>query len=181
MHDADQVFNFREGLKDRRIANKLIERKPVTLDDAIQEAVTWDQVFSSSARVSSAYSNAFRSNGSGNAVQSRASSSSVPMELGAVSGHEEADGVVPSGDGASSSSHQSTNGESQLFAIVEKLSQQVAALSARDSSAARHEPNRISGLKPGDIDRCRQEGRCFNCKEKGHSKRDCRNQFRLNW
>ena len=102
------------------------------------------------------------------------------MELGAVAGVEE-DGALPSGDSASRRSHQSANGESQLFAIVKKLSQQVAALSARDSSAARREPNRIAGLKPGDIDRCRREGRCFKCRETGHSKRNCPNPIRLNW
>jgi len=33
--------------------------------------------------------------------------------------------------------------------------------------------DRVPGLKASDIERLRAEGRCFRCKQKGHSKRDC--------
>jgi hypothetical protein len=33
--------------------------------------------------------------------------------------------------------------------------------------------DRVPGLKAGDIEKLRAEGRCFRCKQKGHSKRDC--------
>jgi len=31
----------------------------------------------------------------------------------------------------------------------------------------------VSGLKPGEVEKLRSEGRCFRCKQKGHMKFEC--------
>jgi hypothetical protein len=65
-----------------------------------------------------------------------------------------------------------------LMAKVEAMVQhRVAAMLQQHGRGAGpsgdNRSGRIPGLTPADIELLRAEGRCFRCKQKGHSKRDC--------
>jgi hypothetical protein len=40
---------------------------------------------------------------------------------------------------------------------------------------------RVPGVSKADYERCRKEGRCLNCKKKGHVARECTNPASSNY
>lgn len=194
----DQIFYFVEGLKERRLVNKIKELKPATLHDAIQDAVEWEARFnpSSSSNRAAYYPQTpfYRSSGSSSSSQPRSSSSGGdPMELSAVAGSDMNgvdDGSAPSGDAGVEMSVK----DRYFIAMLEKMEKKINNLAADASShssssssrvAAMHQSagndRRTPGLKPGDIDRLRRERRCFQCKDVGHMKNECTKPLRLKW
>ena len=91
----------------------------------------------------------------------------------AASGASSVSGIAA---GSVSASAEST----ALLAMMQQMQHQLLALQQSKLSGSAP-AGKVPGLKPGDIDRLRSEGRCFNCKEKGHSKRDCTKPLRLKW
>ena len=60
-----------------------------------------------------------------------------------------------------------------LLAKMEAMVQHRVAALLQGKEYPRGGGDRVPGLKASDIEKLRSEGRCFRCKQKGHSKRDC--------
>jgi ribosomal protein S6E (S10) len=62
-----------------------------------------------------------------------------------------------------------------LMAKVEAMVQHrvAAMMQAKGGVNFNGANDRVPGLKASEIEKLRAEGRCFRCKQKGHSKRDC--------
>jgi hypothetical protein len=176
MHANDQIFYFREGLLDRRVQDKVLEAKPTSLQTAMEEAIRWEAQYARGRATAAAPFHMRTSHGPSDS--SSASSGVVPMEVSALSEMETVGDEHPysTRDGepraAGSSDHH-------LLSKVEKLERLLESMNAReDASASRHrlaamQSSRVSGLKPGEIDRRKREGLCFRCGKKDHMKRDC--------
>jgi hypothetical protein len=69
-------------------------------------------------------------------------------------------------------------------ARIQRMEQMMLAMLQKGSTNTRSNQQsshgKVSGLKPGEIDRLMKEGRCFRCKEKGHMKHECTKQ-QLKW
>lgn len=185
LHDNDQVFHFRNGLKDSRVVQKIVELKPTTLAAAIKEATTWDAHFASVGRMGTAAG--YYRTGGPSSYANRApsySSGSVPMEVSAVESHEHA------GDGdrdPQESASQASASEPLLASLVNKIAMleksHLAMIGhASGNNSGTHRGNkfgnrrdapRVPGLKAGDIaDRLRANA-CLRCGQKGHWKNEC--------
>jgi hypothetical protein len=167
MSASDQIFNFVTGLASVAVANKVREKEPKSLHEAMDIAVR-AEVFLSAGRFGSSHAGQFVGRSS---AASQAVASSVPMDLNVLGQeenaegfHEESAGVAPEADSLSPA----------LLAKMEAMVQhRVAALLQGKEFPSRGFGDRVPGLKASDIDKLRAEGRCFRCKQKGHSKRDC--------
>lgn len=180
MHQANQIFYFKEGLHSRGVMNKIVEEKPTSLAEAIQIANQWEHTYRSMGNNRFDQAGAFRPGGSTSTFQSRSSSSgSVPMELSAVTEAE-----VQDSNEFRSEEDYSSHPAGELFATVEELSKQVASFSSSRfesslSSSTDHShvaslaANRIPNRSAADIQRCRHEGLCIKCLGKRHFKKDC--------
>ena len=146
MSASDQVFNFIAGLSSSVVANKVREQEPATLHEAMVIAVRQDafQTNHGSSRFS-----AFRG--------ASAASSSTAMDVNNFQEEE-----YPAQD--------SDRVESKLTFPSSLLEQMEAMVQHRVAAMFQ---DRVPGLKASDIEKLRSEGRCFRCKQKGHSKRDC--------
>ena len=171
MSASDQVFNFVTGLASVAVANKVREKEPKSLHEAMDIAVR-AEVFLSAGRFGSSHTGQFAGRSS---ASSQAAASTVPMDLNALgqdhssdaydaeASHEEPVGLAAEADLSPA-----------LLAKMEAMVQhRVAALLQDKGFPSRGFGDRIPGLKASDIDKLRAEGRCFRCKQKGHSKRDC--------
>jgi hypothetical protein len=97
------------------------------------------------------------------------------MEISALEDSEHGTSSDSNEETRSSSVLQgNSNAEATLMAKVEALVQhRLAALMQKGAGDTRND--RVPGLKASDIEKLRAEGRCFRCKQKGHSKRECPN------
>lgn len=185
----EQLFWFKEGL-DARIRTEILKLEPKTLHAAMDAAVKAE-----------AYLGHVRNHGASTGARpgfaqpySRGPSSSnhapmdvnmVAQDLGTDNGefvsyglptHAEETSVAPPGP---SSSRDTTALMLQRMESMEKMfvasMQSFRPASGRPNAygGPRRDQDRVSGLKPGDIDRLRREGRCFRCQEKGHMKNEC--------
>jgi hypothetical protein len=188
MHPNDQIHYFRAGLKDDRIYAKIVEERPTTLLRAIDIAVAWEAQYArgrNEGRAAGYFNRAL------SAPQSAVSASTAaPMEISAVeegvsvdmiaadaldepsAGHFHAAPRAPTTDTATESRLQRM--EQMMLAMLQK-----GTTTARSSQHSNQE--KVSGLKPGEIDRLMKEGRCFRCKEKGHMKNECPKKSQLKW
>ena len=183
MGAADQIFFFRQGL-DSQLALEVLKKDPATLHEAMQYAVAAE------AYLSRGIAGGNRGSGSGYYGPSHApagaraalASGDSPMDINHVGQPYDAyDSSLPSPTAAnqpSSADAAATTDNTAMLAMMQQMQQQLLALQQQKPSGP---TGKIPHLKPGDIDRLRAEGRCFNCKEKGHSKRDCNKPLRLKW
>ncbi len=185
MHEHDQIYHFRNGLKDSRVLQKVIEHKPDSLTDAIKLATTWDAHFSSVSRMGNV-GNYFRGGGpsSYGARVPSYSSSSVPMEVSAVQGHAHVQGdeeESPSQEAALDSSNPLLVEMMNKLSMLEKSHLAMIGHGSGHNSSAhrgnkfgnRRDHTRIPGLKPNDIADRRRANECFRCGNKGHWKNEC--------
>lgn len=172
MHDADQVHHFVNGLLPR-IAEKVWERHPTTLGQAIDIAVTVEAMleFGRSATSTGGAPHRMHSGGYGRSTHVVSSSGSAPMEISALEQEFFSD-QPPSGP-----SNQSDPQSALLAAIAELSSsfdQRLNALAqSRFGGSRTARGDRIGGLKAGEIEKLMAEGKCFRCKQKGHMKNEC--------
>jgi hypothetical protein len=172
MSSADQVHHFINGLLPA-IAAKVWERQPTELKAAIDLAVSIEAMSNFGRAAAAAPSSFSRAQGS------TASSGSAPMDINHVSNdHEDAETashctqVEPSGSDAMLQALLT-----KMDARMEAMEHRVLALAgssqgSSSSSAPRRSDNRVSGLKPGEIDQLMREKRCFRCKGTGRFKND---------
>ena len=177
MHPNDQIFFFKEGLTDHRIHDKIVEGRPATLEETIDLAVQWEAQYARgryppAAPFRSASHSSFPSNSSG----------SVAMELSAIAdvdAEEESassPSVVPSASVPSRVEHL-------LLAQLEAMQKRLESIERGQSESSGS--NRIAALAKSrvpnrskdEVARLMREGRCLNCCEKGHMKRECSKQW----
>lgn len=187
MSPSDQIFNFVTGLSSVSVGNKVREKEPKTLHEAMDIAVR-AEVFLAAGRGSGhAHGHGFGTR-AGHTSSSSAASGASPMDLNAV-GHEDADHSTREWEesgkltSAPSAAGAGTDLSASLITKLETMMQHHIAsmLQAKlgpgpfggRSGGAASSDSRVPGLKASDIERCRAEGRCFRCKQKGHTKREC--------
>lgn len=170
MSASDQIFNFVSGLSSGAVANKVREKEPKSLHEAMDIAVR-AEVFHAGGR--------FGHSGQhfgGRGATNPSNPSSVPMDVNALD----------QGDDSQESAHRDTADSDDgsradlppaLLAKMEAMVQHrvAAMMQAKGGSNFGNTGanDRVPGLKASDIEKLRAEGRCFRCKQKGHSKRDC--------
>jgi hypothetical protein len=169
MSASDQIFNFVSGLASTLVANKVREKEPKSLHEAMDIAVRAEVFLAGGRHGHTGFGYGGRSSGSGG---SSGALSSAPMEISALEDAEHSGGA---GTGADFNEEQrGANAEAALMAKVEAMVQhRLAALMQKGTGDSRND--RVPGLKASDIEKLRAEGRCFRCKQKGHNKRDCPN------
>jgi hypothetical protein len=171
MAASDQIFNFVSGLSSVAVANKVREKEPKSLHEAMDIAVR-AEVFLSAGKFGQGYHGQF---GGRSGASSQSSAASVPMDINALGQADDSEGP----DGVDREPSGSLGGEEMspaLLAKVEAMVQHRVAAVLQQTKETQYRGNtndRVPGLKASDIERLRAEGRCFRCKQKGHSKRDC--------
>jgi hypothetical protein len=171
MSASDQIFNFVSGLSSVAVANKVREKEPKSLHEAMDIAVR-AEVFLAAGRFGH---QSFGGRSAGAILQHRDASGSVPMDVNALSMQEETPGDLAADATAVDDAELSP----ALLAKMESLVQHrvAAILQGGGYGSTPRTPyganDRVPGLKASDIEKLRSEGRCFRCKQKGHTKREC--------
>lgn len=169
MSASDQIFNFVSGLSSVAVANKVREKEPKTLHEAMDIAVR-AEVFLSAGRFGHGQSHF------GGRVAAN-TSASVPMDVNALQTQAEIEEQQESAERTAASDSDNAQSElpASLMAKVEALVQHrvAAMMQAKGGVNFNGANDRVPGLKASEIEKLRAEGRCFRCKQKGHSKRDC--------
>ncbi len=171
MSASDQIFNFVSGLSSVAVANKVREKEPKTLHEAMDIAVR-AEVFLSAGRFGHGQSHF------GGRVAAN-TSASVPMDVNALQTQVEIEELQESvdrvGAGDLNNAHEQSELSASLMAKVEAMVQHrvAAMMQAKGGINFNGANDRVPGLKASEIEKLRAEGRCFRCKQKGHSKRDC--------
>ena len=171
MSASDQIFNFVTGLASVAVANKVREKEPKSLHEAMDIAVR-AEVFLSAGRFGSSHTGQFVGRSS---ASSQSAASTAPMDLN-VLGQANSSDFYDAEASDEEPSRQAADADLSpaLLAKMEAMVQhRVAALLQSKEFPSRGFGDRVPGLKASDIDKLRAEGRCFRCKQKGHSKRDC--------
>jgi hypothetical protein len=187
MSESDRIHAFARGLS-QRLAAKVWERNPQTLQDAIDYAVTAEAtgVF--------AFRGAMYGNNSSHSGSYRSSSTnagnhgSAPMDLSHIAVDEFLAEEAHSDTGLqvlSSTAAQATSTSSRLDVealIQAAVEQRVNAMMSSNSSSSggfrsnNHRSagakNRIPGLTSEEIAKLMKENKCFRCKQVGHRKDD---------
>ena len=174
MSASDQVFNFVSGLSSVAVANKVREKEPKSLHEAMDIAVR-AEVFLAAGRIGQGHHGGHYGGRSAGSNSSQ-SAGAVPMDVNALAQADDSTDFYGSGDRDADVSTASAELSSALMAKVEAMVQhRVAAMfqSKETSYGNRGANDRVPGLSASDISKLRAEGRCFRCKQKGHSKRDC--------
>lgn len=169
MSDADQVHRFVSGLLPH-LAAKVWRNPPATLSDAIQAAVQLE--------ASGNFGRAAAHSAPRHHTPNYAShSTSAPMDINHIEfDDDDYDDAPPPDSAASAPPAPAAPGADMqtLLAQMQAMQHSFNTLQQRKPAPFRSaSSDRVSGLKPGEIDQLQAEGRCFRCKQKGHMKRDC--------
>lgn len=171
MSASDQIFNFVSGLSSVAVANKVREKEPKTLHEAMDIAVR-AEVFLSAGRFGHG-----QSHFGGRGAAAANHSATVPMDVNALQAHvenEEQQDSVERGATTDSDNAQSELPAALMAKVEAMVQHRVAAMmQAKGGISFNGANDRVPGLKASEIEKLRAEGRCFRCKQKGHSKRDC--------
>ena len=160
MAPSDQVFNFVSGLSNTAVANKVREKEPQSLHAAMDIAVRAEAFLAPGGRSTPGFH--FRQGGGAPA------NGSVPMDVNNMEQEsEDYDHDDPSPAPGPAEAMMST-----MLAKMEELQHRVNAMT-QSSFKKNFSGDRVPGLKAGDIEKLRSEGRCFRCKQKGHNKSEC--------
>jgi len=164
---SEQIFNFVTGLSSVAVANKVREKEPKSLHEAMDIAVR-AEVFLAAGRFGQSHPGHF---GGRSGASLQPSGAAVPMDVNALIQAEDA----PDSYDADESRPPSDSGDLPLalLAKMEAMVQHRVAALLQSKEYPRGGGDRVPGLKASDIEKLRSEGRCFRCKQKGHSKRDC--------
>jgi hypothetical protein len=187
MSSSDQIFNFVSGLSSVAVANKVREKEPKTLHEAMDIAVRAEVFLAAGRGIGHASGHSF-GNRAGHSGSSAAASGASPMDLNAV-GHEDIEysaeeweesskpAGTPSAAAAGASEFPAALMAKLETMVQHRIASMLQSKNGQGSFGGRgggaSPDSRVPGLKASDIDKCRAEGRCFRCKQKGHTKREC--------
>jgi hypothetical protein len=159
MDPADQIFHFVKGLSSTVVQNKIREKEPKTLHAAMDIAVRAD-VYQGKGAPGSYGFRGFGSSSSSQGV--------VPMDVNAIDGGDSGMGVSDQGIITAAQLKEALAEQQKFFLAA--LQKTGASFSTAKGT---NKGDKIPGLKPGDIDELRRQGRCFRCKKEGHMKNEC--------
>ena len=175
MGAADQIFFFIKGLSSAAVANKVREKMPEKLHEAMDIAVR-AEAFLGAGRAGQGAASYYPRHAAAGGAQG---SSAMPMDVNAMEDAElsDADEAVPLAS-ASFSSHMGDASATLLAKVEAMVEHRLAALLQNAQRGGSNAPgqrpaDRVPGLKATDVEKLRSEGRCFRCKQKGHMKREC--------
>lgn len=188
MSEADQIYNFLEGLADREVVFRVKQQRLLTLSATVIAAVQAESDLGARGGHQSR-----QSYPSSMAAGHSTSSTTVPMDVSALhaeSKHEydDSESVTQAyGDNDRAASSGSTDNDRMELMIQKAVEARLAALqlpksssqsqsqsqSSRSSQDTRRNGNKFSAEK----ERLYNEGRCFKCKKKGHQSRECKADF----
>jgi hypothetical protein len=181
MSNADQIFNFRAGLK-QHIAQRVLEKLPKTLHEAMDIAILADAHTNKMSGGVPQYNYTHRVGNGSSVPRAASASSSTDMDISNV--NHESDGhddVKPpmfhEEDGSSSSS---ANGGimrefNRMKAELKKYQTQ-AEISAISSSTSSTPSGRVQVSKE-DFDYCFANRLCLKCKKPNHRAAECRGKY----
>lgn len=179
MSAADQVHHFISALQPH-IAKEVLGKLPGTLAEAIEHAVLFETKSNLGRSGLSAFPSRMQSGGYSSSSHA---SSSAPMDVNNVEEHDASEEpAAPSESSASSASAQSDAPLRLLMAKLQSMEQRISAIAPggqgrsgapRRNGSSNARTERVQGLRPGEIDRRRNERLCFRCGEPGHQKVDC--------
>ena len=187
MSMADQIFNFRAGLKSN-IAQKVLERLPKTLHEAMDTAVLADAHTNKMNVPQYSYNSRSTNSGSSASRTWSSASSSNDMDLSNVNYDIQDDYVKPpvfhEEDGSSSSSSISSVNHEVMREFHRMKSQlkkyqaqaEISAISSSSSSTGSNHSNRVQVSKE-EFDYCFANRLCLKCKKPNHRAADCRSKY----
>ena len=186
MSVADQMHNFRQGLKPH-IAQRVVEKLPKTLHEAMEYAILADAHFSKSkpGTLSYFYNAASRSGVSNSSSQRVASSSSNDMDLSNISTDGSNDEMVRSPvfheEESSISSVSSSSVDMREYNRMKvelKKYQAEAAISAiGSSSSSSSTSSKRTPVSKEEFDYCMKNRLCIKCKKPNHIATNCYSKY----
>ena len=186
MSIADQMHNFRQGLKPH-IAQRVIEKLPKTLHEAMEYAILADAHFSKSksGTTSYFYNGVSRSGVSNSSSQRATSSSSNDMDLSNINTESSNDEMVRSpgpvfheeeSSISSASSSSIDMREYNRMKVELKKYQAEAAISAIGSSSS-STPSKRTPVSKEEFDYCMKNRLCIKCKKPNHIATNCYSKY----
>jgi hypothetical protein len=174
MSPSDQVFNFVSGLSLTAVANKVREKEPKTLHEAMDLAVRADLFLRPGGRFGQSGSSGHFRQGGG---APSGTPSSVPMDVNMFQkSWDDQDNDDPTHHDEEHEVPDSRLMSTLLSKMGEMVQHQVTAMMQQSTfkgKAPYTSNDRVPGLSASDIQKLRSEGRCFRCKQKGHNKSEC--------
>ena len=187
MSEADQIYNFLEGLADREVVFRVKQQRLVTLSATVIAAVQAESDLGARGGHQSR-----QSYPSSMAAGHGTSSTTVPMDVSALqaeSQHEydDAESVTQAyGDNNDRAAPSGSTDSDRMDALIQKaVDARLAALQlpkslsqSQSQSSRSNQDIRRNGAKfSAEKERLYNEGRCFKCKKKGHQSRECKADF----
>jgi hypothetical protein len=158
MSVQDQLHIYVRGL-DSDIMGEVMNKNPQTVAEAVQIAHLHESLLrSTKGRGNKNYRSVYR----GASSSSPNPSGSTPMELGNVN--------MEALDDESMSSNELIQRIAALESTTKQQQQIIAALKTSSSNSGK---NKVPGVSREEFDRCRKEGLCLKCKQKGHIAANC--------
>lgn len=191
MSQADQVHQYTRGLKSV-IRSDVHKQKCKSLSEAVNAAVAAEAYLPNGAGQASS-SHTYRPSMRPSPNMVGGAGSSAPMDINSVTAGTSCDrggNSVTAGSEVEFATDAGSSREDSLLAMIQSLQaqmqvqQQVNALFGRTGQGAASgssSTNRVPGVTKEDYARCRAEGLCLNCKEKGHNAASCTKPRRLKW
>ena len=185
MSPADKIFFFRQGLKPA-LAQKVLEKNPKTLHEAMDIAITADANFRGSVTLSGARSY------TGNSSHRGTSSNETAMDLSNLaSGEAEEDDIATltfhEGESESAASmpaaflreYQEMKAAIQRLTAQQRVQQSLSAVvghhskGGKKSSSSSSKGARIPGISTDEFRRCWDNRLCLLCKKPDHIAANC--------
>lgn len=180
MSAADKIFFFRQGLKPA-LAQKVLEKNPKTLHEAMDIAITADANFRGSAMLSGVRSY------TGSSSYRSAPPSEVAMDLSNLASgeaedqftpptfHEEEPESVSSLPTAFLREYQEMKAAIQKLTAQQRVQQSLSAVvgRAKKSSSSSSKGSRVPGISNDEFRRCWDNRLCLLCKKPDHIAANC--------
>ena len=175
MGTADQIFNFRQGLKPY-IAQRVLEKMPKTLHEAMDIAILADAHTSKTGTGVASHFYQNRNGASSSSQRNTTASSSDHMDLSAIN---QDDSIRPPTFHEEESSPSS--GSNDMMREFNRMKNELkkfqteAAISALGSSSS-SSSSRVQVSKE-EFEHCWKNRLCLNCKKPNHTAKECRGKF----
>ncbi len=162
MHPVDQVMQYTLGLK-KSIQNDVDRERPKTLPEAMHLAAQADTRIYHLSRHSSANHNQHSGYGHRNNSSYQSHQQAVPMELGSMDNND---------DTLEDEEHKCYVEPDQFNAFMRRSGPSCPS-NSRPTSLTSSSGAPLTKLTPEEREKCAREGRCFRCRQIGHTAREC--------